>query len=76
MSASILDLAETVLRAATLTSQATQAVASAVIAIDQARTAFATEDLGLLEAMLDRTHAETLRVSAQLDAALAARQAG
>lgn len=76
MSASFLDIAETVLRAATLTSQATQAVASAAIAIDQARAAFATEDLSLLEAMLDRTHAETLRISAQLDAALAARQAG
>ncbi|ARR52033.1 hypothetical protein HY78_00440 [Rhizorhabdus wittichii DC-6] len=71
---SFLELAEAVLRAATLTSQATQAVSEAVQAIDRAKGAFATDDLVVLEAMLARTHAETIRVGEQLDAALAARQ--
>lgn len=74
MSASFTELAETVLKAVTLTAQASQAVSGAITAIDRAAVAFATEDIDALKLIMDRTHAETLRIAAQLDAALAAAQ--
>ncbi|KKC27432.1 hypothetical protein [Sphingomonas sp. SRS2] len=75
MSASYLEIAETVLRAVVLAGQTAQAIDTAIAAVDQAREAFATDDLAVLQAMLDRTHAETLRIGQLFDAALVARQA-
>lgn len=76
MTASFLTVAETVLRAMILAGQAGVAVAEAVQAFEKAGAALDTNDAETLRQLLDRVHAETLRIGGQLDAILAAQEAG
>ncbi len=76
MTASFLTVAQTVLRAMILAGQAADAVAEAVQAFDRASEALDTRDAETLRQLLDRVHAETLRIGGQLDAILAAQEKG